>query len=126
IPADHPVAAVAFKAVHAGPDYRGTFLIDDGVIAAMERYLPAAPAHSAIYLTGIRAFRDAMPNTPLIAAFETEFHATMPEHAANYGVPLAWRQEGIRRYGFHGASHAFIAQRTAEFLNRDIATLRTI
>src|SRR5689334_10085387 len=71
-----PIGAVAFKAVHAGPKYRGTFVIDDGVIRALEQFLPAAPAHNAIYLTGIRAFRETMPGLPLVAAFETEFHAT--------------------------------------------------
>src|SRR5437773_12123137 len=86
-----PIDAVAFKAVHAGPRYRGTFTIDDGVIAALEEFLPAAPAHNAIYLTGIRAFRESLPDTPLVAAFETEFHRTMPEYARQYGVPTAWR-----------------------------------
>jgi acetate kinase len=112
------VDAVAFKAVHAGPDYRGTFLIDDGVVAALEEFLPAAPAHNAIYLTAIRAFREAMPGVPLVAAFETEFHATMPEHAARYGVPSEWRQMGVRRYGFHGASHQYVSTRAAEILGR--------
>lgn len=121
------IDAVAFKAVHAGPKYRGTFLIDDGVTAAMEQFLPAAPAHNAIYLAAIRAFRDAMPGTPLVAAFETEFHATMPEYAARYGVPASWREEhGVRRYGFHGASHEYIAGRTAETLGRPAAALRTV
>src|SRR5437773_11336184 len=86
------IDAVAFKAVHAGPRYRGTFLIDDGVIAALEEFLPAAPAHNAIYLTGIRAFRESLPATPLVAAFETEFHRTMPDFAREYGVPKAWRE----------------------------------
>src|SRR5207247_2640397 len=63
------IDAVAFKAVHAGPRYRGTFRIDDGVMAALEEFLPAAPAHNAIYLTGIRAFRQSLPSTPLVAAF---------------------------------------------------------
>jgi acetate kinase len=121
------IDAVAFKAVHAGPRYRGTFTIDDGVVAAMEEFLPAAPAHNAIYLTAIRAFREAMPGTPLVAAFETEFHATMPEYAARYGVPAAWREEfGVRRYGFHGASHEYIAGRTAEVVGRPAAELRTV
>jgi len=124
--ADTAIDAVAFKAVHAGPQYRGTFLINDAVIAAMEDFLPAAPAHNAIYLAAIRAFAEAMPGVPLVAAFETEFHATMPEYAANYGVPGEWRAQGIRRYGFHGASHQFIAGRVAEVLGRPAASLRTV
>ncbi len=124
---DTRVDAVAFKAVHAGPRYRGTFLIDDGVMAAMEQFLPAAPAHNAIYITAIRAFREAMPDIPLVAAFETEFHATMPEHAARYGVPAEWREEyGVRRYGFHGASHRYVGERVAEMLSRPRESLRVI
>jgi acetate kinase len=124
---DFPVHAVAFKAVHAGKNYRGTFLIDDGVLAAMEEYLPAAPAHNAIYLTGIRAFREALPGVPLVAAFETEFHASMPESAARYGVPEDWRENyGIRRYGFHGASHQYVAGRVAELLGRPPESLRLV
>jgi acetate kinase len=114
------IDAVAFKAVHAGPRYRGTFVIDAGVLQALEQFLPAAPAHNAIYLTGIRAFQEIMPDVPLVAAFETEFHATMPEHARLYGVPGAWREEGVEHYGFHGASHQYIAQRSQELMGRPV------
>ena len=121
------VDAVAFKAVHAGPRFRGTFVIDDEVIAAMERFLDAAPLHNAVYLAAIRAFQKEWPEVPLVAAFETEFHRTMPEHARLYGVPRAWRvEEGIVRYGFHGASHEFIAGRAPEFLGRAKEGLRLI
>jgi acetate kinase len=119
-----PIEVVAFKAVLAGEAYRGTFIIDDRVIAALERFLPAAPAHNAIYLTGIRAFQEALPEATLVAAFETEFHATMPEYAVRYGVPIQWREEGIRRYGFHGASHEFVSWRVPELLGRERDTLR--
>lgn len=115
-----PIDAVAFKAVHGGPKYRGTFRIDAGVLAALEAFLPAAPAHNAIYLTGISAFREALPGVPLIAAFETEFHATMPECACLYGVPSNWREEGVAHYGFHGASHQYIAERVRELLGRPV------
>ena len=118
------VDAVAFKAVHAGARYRGTFLIDEEVEAAMERLLPAAPAHNAIYLTGIRAFREALPAATLVAAFETEFHATMPEYAARYGVPREWREAGeVRRYGFHGASHQYVSERVPAMLGRPVSRL---
>jgi acetate kinase len=115
---DIPVHAIAFKAVHAGPRYRGTHLIDEGVLAALAEFLPAAPAHNAIYLSAIQAFRESMPGTPLVAAFEPEFHSTIPDHASLYGVPEQWRAGGIRKYGFHGASHQYIAGRVAEFLAR--------
>src|SRR5690348_1473367 len=113
-----PVDAIALKAVHAGPRYRGTFIVDDQVIAALRQFLPAAPAHNAIYLTAIDAFREAMPGTPIVAAFEPEFHATMPEHARLYGVPAAWRAEGVEKYGFHGASHQYVAERVEQLLGR--------
>jgi acetate kinase len=110
------VDAVAFKAVHGGSKYRGTHLIDDGVLAALVEFLPAAPAHNAIYLAAMQAFRESMPGTPLVAAFEPEFHATIPDYACLYGVPEQWRAEGVRKYGFHGASHQYIAERAAELL----------
>jgi acetate kinase len=117
---DTPIDAVALKAVHAGPEYRGTFVVDDGVVDALRQFLPAAPAHNAIYLTAIDAFREAMPGVPIVAAFEPEFHATMPEYARLYGVPAQWLDEGVAKYGFHGASHQFIAGRVAEMLGREV------
>ena len=86
-------------------------LIDDDVVRALEEFLPAAPAHNAIYLAAIRAFRESLPGVPLVAAFEPEFHATMPARARFYGVPAEWLAEGVRRYGFHGASHQYVAER---------------
>ncbi len=115
---DTAIDAVALKAVHAGPRYRGTFVVDDEVIAALRQFLPAAPAHNAIYLTAIQAFRVAMPRVPLVAAFEPEFHATMPEHARLYGVPGAWLDDGVAKYGFHGASHQYVGERAAAILGR--------
>ena len=113
-----PIDAVALKAVHAGPKYCGTFVVDRGVTEALRQFLPAAPAHNAIYLTAIEAFQDAMPRVPIVAAFEPEFHATMPEHARLYGVPAQWLEDGVARYGFHGASHQSVAERVAAMLGR--------
>jgi acetate kinase len=121
-----PLHAVAFKTVHAGPKYRGTYLIDRDVIAALEEFLPAAPVHNAVYLAGIRAFQEVLPGIPLVAAFETEFHATMPEYAANYGAPSDWRDAGIRRYGFHGASHRYVSERAGELLKIPSHSLRLV
>lgn len=119
--------AVAFKAVHAGARYRGTYLIDDGVVEAMKQFLPAAPVHNAIYLDAIAAFRDAMAGVPLVAAFETEFHRTMPEHAKVYGVPAEWRAEhGVERYGFHGASHEYVSWRAPELIGRARSEVRIV
>lgn len=118
--ADVRTDAVAFKAVHAGPQYRGTFVIDERTIEALREYLPAAPAHNRIYLIAIQAFREAMPGVPLVAAFETEFHASMPEFASRYGVPAEW---GVSRLGFHGASHEFVSRRVPEILGRPVSKL---
>ncbi len=112
------IDAIALKAVHAGPHYRGTFLVDAGVVEALRQFLPAAPAHNAIYLTAIDAFQQAMPGVPIVAAFEPEFHVTMPEHARLYGVPASWLEEGVARYGFHGASHQYTGERAAAMLGR--------
>jgi acetate kinase len=115
---DTPIDAIALKAVHGGPKYRGTFVVDEDVVAALRQFLPAAPAHNRIYLTAIDAFQSAMPGVPIVAAFEPEFHRTMPEHARRYGVPQQWLDEGVARYGFHGASHQFVAERVAAMLGR--------
>ncbi|HSB15711.1 MAG TPA: acetate/propionate family kinase [Bryobacteraceae bacterium] len=124
---DSRIDAVAFKAVHAGKKYRGTFVVDDELLAAMEEFLPAAPVHNAIYLTAMRAFQSEMPGVPLVAAFETEFHATMPESAARYGVPVEWREKyGVRKYGFHGASHRYVGERVAELLGQPQPSLRLV
>jgi acetate kinase len=112
------IDAIVLKAVHAGPAYRGTFVVDHGVVEGLRQFLPAAPAHNAIYLTAIEAFERAMPGVPIVAAFEPEFHATMPEHARLYGVPRSWLEEGVAKYGFHGASHQFVAEAVANFLRR--------
>jgi acetate kinase len=114
------IDAIALKAVLAGPKYRGTFVVDDGVVEGLRQFLPAAPAHNAIYLTAIEAFREAMPGVPIVAAFEPEFHASMPEYARLYGVPNSWAEEGVVKYGFHGASHQYIARRVAEMLGRPV------
>jgi acetate kinase len=114
------IDAIVLKAVHAGPKYRGTFVVDSGVMEGLRQFLPAAPAHNAIYLTAIEAFRAAMPGVPIVAAFEPEFHATMPEFARLYGVPQNWLEEGVTKYGFHGASHQYIAERVAELMGRPV------
>jgi acetate kinase len=115
-----PIEAIALKAVHAGPKYRGTFVVDNGVVDALRQFLPAAPAHNAIYLTAIEAFQEAMPGVPIVAAFEPEFHATMPEHARLYGVPAPWLDDGVAKYGFHGASHQYVSERVAMMLGRPV------
>lgn len=109
---------VAFKVVHA-KGVTGTQYLTDGVLAAMEAFNSVAPAHNPPYLAAIRLFRQAMPDTPLIGAFETAFHANMPPEAALYSIPAELsRRHEIRRYGFHGASHEYLSQFAAEKLGR--------
>lgn len=119
--------AVGFKAVHAGPRYRGVFRIDDAFLESLALYAAAAPLHNGIYLQGIRAFRRRRPHLPLAAVMESAFHRTMPEYARTYGAPADWRRDyGIERYGFHGASHRFVSERVPEMLAAGAQDLRIV
>jgi len=101
--------AVGYKAVHGG-NLSGTRLVDDELIAEMERVTPLAPAHNPIYLSAMKDIRQNYPQLLQVARFETSFHATIPDYRTTYGVPYAWREEfGVRKYGFHGSSHEYIA-----------------
>ena len=106
------LAAIGFKAVHAD-GVTGAQWVDERVLAAMKAFNAVAPAHNPPYLAAIRQLRAAFPALPLVAAFETGFHATTPAGHALYAVPHEWAALGIRRYGFHGASHRYIAERMA-------------
>jgi acetate kinase len=120
------VAAVGFKVVHGGP-VSGSVLLDESVLQALTDYIPIAPAHNPAYIQAIRIFQRLLPGTPLVGVFETSFHRTLPEEAFLYSVPYEWYTKyGVRRYGFHGASHRYVAERTAAILGRPIADLRII
>ncbi|MDY7010704.1 MAG: acetate/propionate family kinase [Planctomycetota bacterium] len=113
--------AVAFKAVMAG-DYEPVALVDDELLEQMEYFCPVAPAHNPAYISAMRMFRDVLPSTPLVAAFEPGFHRTIPDRRRYYAVPLEWAEDyGVKRYGFHGASHRYIATRTAELMGPENA-----
>ncbi|MBX7073005.1 MAG: acetate/propionate family kinase [Pirellulales bacterium] len=110
------VAAIGFKAVHPGSD-AAVVRVTSEVLAAMEAMNEAAPAHNPPYVAAMRLLSERLPEIPLVAAFETGFHQTIPDRNRYYGAPLEWSTEHhIRRYGFHGASHRFIATRMAELL----------
>jgi acetate kinase len=95
---------------------------DSRVIDALNGFKEIAPAHNPPYAAGIERFREKVPGVPLVALFETAFYQWVPEAATRYAVPQAWHDAGVRRYGFHGASHKFAAERSAELLGRsDIA-----
>ena len=121
------VDGVGFKAVHGGPDYRGSYRVDANLLAAMKQYALAAPLHNGIYLTAMETFGELRPELPLVAVFETGFHRTMPDYATRYGVPRAWAEDhGVRRYGFHGASHRYVSQRLPEMLGKPGDALRIV
>lgn len=113
------VAAIGFKAVHAR-GITGVHKVNEDVLKAMEAFNDVAPAHNPPYVAAMRMLADRFPALPLVAAFETGFHRRMPEANQRYAIPDAWTQNfGIRRWGFHGASHRYIAGRIAELLARD-------
>lgn len=112
------VAAIGFKAVHAR-GISGTHLVDEDLLEAMEAYNDIAPAHNLIYIKAMRRLSERFPALPLVAAFETGYHLTVPEHNRRYAVPEEWATRyGIQRWGFHGASHRYISGRMAELLGR--------
>src|ERR1017187_5296939 len=113
------VGAVGFKVVHAGP-LNESQLIDDAFLAAMEEFSFIAPAHNPPYIAAIQAFRKELPGVPLVAVIETGPYRWMDEAATTYAVPYDWRTEfGMRRYGFHGASHRSASERTQALLGRN-------
>jgi acetate kinase len=121
IASENDLAAVGFKTVIA-KNVTGCVRLDERVLKAMEDYNGLAPAHNPPYITGIRLFARRVPGVPLVGLFETAFYQFAPEPMMRYAVPDAWHDLGVRRWGFHGASHKFIAERSAELLGRrDVA-----
>lgn len=117
------VAAIGFKAVHGGR-LSGVFQVDDEVLEAMTEMNAAAPAHNPPYIAAMRSMREKLPGIPLVAAFETDFHQTIPASRREYAIPRQWANEfHLRKYGFHGASHRYIATRTAELFQREDARI---
>ncbi len=121
ISSEKDLSAVGFKTVIA-KNVTGCVRLDERVLKAMEDYNGLAPAHNPPYITGIRLFAQRMSGVPLVGLFETAFYQFAPEPMVRYGVPDSWHDIGVRRWGFHGASHKFIAERSAEMLGRaDVA-----
>lgn len=112
------VSAIGFKAVHGGR-LSGVFQVDDDVLEAMAEMNAAAPAHNPPYIAAMKSLRQRLPRMPLVAAFETDFHRTIPASRREYAIPRDWADSlHIRKYGFHGASHRYIATRAAELFGR--------
>jgi acetate kinase len=112
------VNAIGFKAVHAR-HLSGVQLVNDAVLEAMEAYADVAPAHNPPYTRAMRLLRERFPTLPLVAAFETGFHLSIPERSRRYAIPEDWANLGIVRHGFHGASHRYIAGRIARLIGRE-------
>lgn len=121
------LSAVGHRVVHGGLRFTEPTLIDDQVVAAIERLVPLAPLHNPPNLAGIAATRTLLPDTPQVAVFDTAFHRTLPAAAATYAIDTeVAHRHGIHRYGFHGTSHAYVSRRTAELLGRPPAELNLI
>jgi len=116
------LAAIGFKAVHA-QGLTGVHRVDAKVLTAMEGYNDVAPAHNPPYVRAMRLLNEKLPHIPLVAAFETGFHEDIPAAERLYAVPLEWKEHGIQRWGFHGASHRYIAERTAQLLRNNKARI---
>jgi acetate kinase len=109
---------IGFKTVLGG-ELSGCVLADEKVEQALRATADLAPAHNPPYAEGLRLFRERHPGVPRVALFETAFYQWVPDYARRYAVPDAWHRAGIRRHGFHGASHKFVAERSAELLGRE-------
>jgi acetate kinase len=115
------IDAVGHRVVHGGERFHESVLIDDDVLAGIEECIELAPLHNPPNVKGYRAARELLGERPQVAVFDTAFHQTLPPHAYLYGLPyVLYERHGIRRYGFHGTSHRFVAQRLAELLGRPL------
>ncbi|OUL23854.1 acetate kinase [Nostoc sp. 106C] len=120
------IDVVGHRVVHGGQDYRNSTVITEDVKKAITQLATLAPAHNPAAVEGIEAIEKSLGSVKQVAVFDTGFHATIPDAAAIYPGPYEWVEQGIRRYGFHGISHQYCAQRTADILGKDLASLRLI
>lgn len=124
--ADHPLDAVGHRVVHGGAVHADPVQIDDAMLAELEALTPLAPLHNPVNLMAIRLARQVWPEVQQIGVFDTAFHLTAPPFATTYAVPEAWRQAGLRRFGFHGTSHKYVALRAAEVMGQPLDRLQII
>ena len=119
--------AVGHRVVHGGKRFRDAVLVDVAVEEALRALIQMAPLHQPKSLAALDAVSRALPGVPAVACFDTAFHATLPAAARTYALPAPWRERwGVRRYGFHGLSHAWVARRAPELLGRDPPDLRIV
>ncbi|HSA52048.1 MAG TPA: acetate/propionate family kinase [Yinghuangia sp.] len=121
------IDAVGHRVVHGGDAFPGPARVTPDVVARIAALAPLAPLHQGRALAAIDAVREALPSTPAVACFDTAFHRTLPDEAATYALPHAWREKWqLRRYGFHGLSHAYAARRGADLAGLDPAVARVV
>ncbi|MFE6133946.1 acetate kinase [Streptomyces sp. NPDC056437] len=121
------LAAIGHRVVHGGLRFTEPTVIDDDVLAEVERLVPVAPLHNPANIIGIRTAQALRPDLPQVAVFDTAFHTTMPEAAARYAIDVETADaHRIRRYGFHGTSHAYVSRRTAELLGKEPSEVNVI
>ena len=121
------IGAVGHRVVHGGEKFANSVVITDEVKKAIEECNDLAPLHNPANLIGINACQELMPETPMVAVFDTAFHQTMPEKAYMYGLPYEYYEKyAVRRYGFHGTSHSFVSKRASEILGKSYEDMKTI
>ncbi|QSX06600.1 acetate kinase [Sedimentibacter sp. zth1] len=121
------IDAVGHRVVHGGEKFAGSVVITEAVVKAMDECTDLAPLHNPPNIIGINACKELLPNVPMVGVFDTAFHQTMSEEAFIYPLPYElYKELGIRRYGFHGTSHKYVAQRVGNMMNKDIKDLKII
>ena len=121
------ISAVGHRVVHGGEKYSKSVIVNDEVLANLEELVKLAPLHNPANIIGIKACQALMPNTPMAVVFDTAFHQTMPQKAFMYPVPYKFYEEDhVRRYGFHGTSHKYVAGEVAKWMNKDIKDIKII
>ncbi len=121
------IGAVGHRVVHGGEDFSSSVIIDEAVMDALKKNIELAPLHNPPNIMGIEACKELMPNTPMVGVFDTAFHQTIPADNYIYAIPYEFYEKyKIRRYGFHGTSHKYVALRAAEILERDIKDLNIV
>ncbi|MEO2506244.1 acetate kinase [Clostridium paraputrificum] len=121
------ITAVGHRVVHGGEKYASSVLITDEVKKSIEECYKLAPLHNPPNMIGIEACEELMPNTPMVAVFDTAFHQTMPKEAFLYALPYElYTENGIRKYGFHGTSHMYVSNKVAEVMGKDIKDLKIV
>jgi acetate kinase len=121
------LAGIGHRVVHGGETFKGPALIDDGVLQSIKKLVPLAPLHNPANITGIEVARELCPSVPQVAVFDTSFHQTLPPHAFHYALPYEYYEDmGVRRYGFHGTSHNYVAKEAARLMEKPLEEINLI